>query len=58
MSCRTREPLTVAICLYVSRIETFERRIGIIDLIVIANGLGIDPVDLFTRFTADIRDAT
>lgn len=42
---------------YVSRIETFERRIGIIDLIVIAQGLGIDAVELFARITADIRDA-
>lgn len=41
---------------YVSRIETAERRIGIIDLIVIAQGLDIDPIELFARITADIRD--
>lgn len=41
---------------YISRIETAERRIGIIDLIVIADGLGIDAVELFARITADIRE--
>ena len=40
---------------YISRIETYERRLGIVDLIEIANVLGVQPVDLFAEIT---RDAT
>lgn len=39
---------------YVSRIETAERRIGVVELIVIANALGIDPVELFARIIRDV----
>jgi transcriptional regulator with XRE-family HTH domain len=39
---------------YISRIETSERRVGIVELIVIASGLGLDPVELFARIIRDV----
>jgi len=39
---------------YINRIEAAERRLGFIDLIVIANALGYDPSELFRQITHNL----
>jgi transcriptional regulator with XRE-family HTH domain len=39
---------------YVSRLENAERRLGILDLLAIAQALDIAPTDLFARITRDV----
>lgn len=39
---------------YISRIETAERRIGIVEIVVIARAMGMEPTELFGRIVRDI----
>ena len=38
---------------YISRIESAERRMGVLDLLAIATALEMNPTDLFARITRD-----
>lgn len=40
---------------YINRIEAAERRLGLVDLFLIANALGHDPAELFRQITDDLK---
>jgi transcriptional regulator with XRE-family HTH domain len=39
---------------YISRIETAERGVGIVEIVVIGRALGIEPEELFARIIKDV----
>ncbi len=39
---------------YISRIETYERRLGVVDIVLIARALGISPAKFFAKIARGV----